>query len=48
MEGLGDVIEIVTVKTGIKKLAPKNCNCQKRRQWLNKKVPFKTNSNGSR
>lgn len=41
MEGLGDVIEIVTVKTGIKKLF-KNCSgCRNRRQWVNKKVPFK-------
>lgn len=42
MEGLGDLIEIVTVNTGIKKLVGKNCEgCRKRRQWANKKIPFK-------
>lgn len=45
MEGLGDVIEIITVNTGIKKIVPKNCTgCRNRRQWLNQKVPFKKNS----
>jgi hypothetical protein len=42
-DGLGDTIEWITTKTGIKKLAPKKCGaCEKRRQQLNKSVPYKT------
>lgn len=40
-DGLGDTIEWVTVKTGVKKIVPKNCGCDKRRKKLNKLVPFK-------
>ncbi len=43
MEGLGDVIEIITQKTGVKKIMPKNCGCDKRKEKLNKLVPFKKN-----
>jgi len=39
-EGLGDTIENLTIKTGIKKLVPKNCGCNKRRKVLNKLVPY--------
>lgn len=42
-DGLGDTIEWITVKTGVKKIVPKNCGCDKRRKWLNEKVPFKKN-----
>jgi len=35
-EGLGDTIENFTIKTGIKKLVPKNCGCNNRRKSLNK------------
>lgn len=41
IKGLGDVVEVVTVKTGIKKLMPKDCGCNKRKEKLNKLVPFK-------
>lgn len=39
--GLGDTIEWITVKTGIKKIVPKNCGCDKRRKRWNEKVSFK-------
>ena len=39
--GLGDTIEWITIKTGIKKIVPKNCSCDKRRKKLNKLVPYK-------
>ena len=45
--GLGDVIENVTVKTGIKtvvektaKAVGKDCGCGKRRDTLNRMFPF--------
>ena len=42
-DGLGDTIEWITTKTGIKKLAPKNCrSCGNKKMWLNKSVPYKT------
>jgi hypothetical protein len=42
-DGLGDTIEWITTKTGIKKLAPKNCtSCGNKKIWLNKNVPYKT------
>lgn len=40
-EGLGDTIEWITTKTGIKKLVPKDCGCGKRKVILNKLVPYK-------
>ena len=47
-EGLGDVIEKVTELTGIKAAVErraaktgKPCGCQKRKEALNKAVPFK-------
>jgi len=37
LEGLGDVVAKATKKLGIKE-----CDgCKKRREWLNKRVPFK-------
>jgi hypothetical protein len=46
--GLGDVVEAVTEVTGIKsaverraKRTGKPCGCQKRKEALNKLVPFK-------
>lgn len=42
-DGLGDTIEWITVKTGVKKIVPKNCGCDKRRKKLNKLVPYKKN-----
>ena len=41
-DGLGDTIDEITTKTGIKKLVPKGCGCNKRRKKLNKLVPYKT------
>ena len=41
--GLGDTVEWITVKTGIKKIVPKNCGCEKRKKWLNEKITFKKN-----
>lgn len=47
MRGLGDLVEKVTVNTGIKRIVDKiakatgkDCGCQKRREALNKLVPF--------
>jgi len=43
-KGLGDVIENITVKTGIKtvveKTVGKDCGCAKRRDNLNRMFPF--------
>jgi hypothetical protein len=48
MRGLGDLVEKVTTKTGIKavvdkvaKVTGKDCGCGKRRDKLNQLVPFK-------
>ena len=43
IKGLGDVVEIITVTLGVKKLVT-NCNdCKKRREKWNEKIPFKKN-----
>tara|TARA_R110000803_G_scaffold44662_1_gene94466 strand:+ start:1285 stop:1482 length:198 start_codon:yes stop_codon:yes gene_type:complete len=44
--GLGDTIERITKATGIKKLVDtvsgkKDCGCNKRKEALNKKFPYK-------
>jgi len=46
--GLGDTIEKITKSTGIKKvvdtitdLTGKDCGCQKRKELLNEKFPYK-------
>ena len=50
-KGLGDVVENVTIATGIKKLVDaftndgKDCNCDKRKEKLNKLFPIKTKAN---
>lgn len=48
-KGLGDVIENVfntlKVKEAIKALGLKDCNCDKRKDTLNKLVPFNSNTN---
>ncbi len=48
MQGLGDAIEAVTEATGVKAVVEKvaratgkDCGCGKRRDKLNKMVPFK-------
>jgi len=48
MDGLGDAFEAITKVTGIKsaverraKRTGKPCGCQKRKEALNKLVPFK-------
>ena len=49
--GLGDSIEKITKKTGLKSLmdfatnatGKKDCGCNKRKQWLNEKFPYKNN-----
>ena len=43
-KGLGDTIEKFTKATGIKKLAdsiPGGCGCEKRKEKLNKILPYK-------
>ena len=47
MKGLGDVVNAVTTRTGIKSVVDKvskatgvDCGCDKRREKLNKLVPF--------
>ena len=54
MRGLGDLVETVTKKTGIKaavdfisKKTGKDCGCAKRRDKLNKIAPFRENENGN-
>ena len=50
-KGLGDSIEKFTELTGIKSFAQmttramgkKDCGCNKRKNWLNKKFPYKQN-----
>jgi|TARA_R110000803_G_scaffold34219_2_gene74802 hypothetical protein len=48
MQGLGDLVEEVTKRTGIKslveKVTGKDCGCGKRRDKLNKLVPFRGES----
>ena len=42
--GLGDTIDRFTSVTGIKKLSqliPGDCGCDNRKDWFNKKFPFK-------
>ena len=47
--GLGDSIEKITKKTGIKslveniseKIGVEDCKCDARREWLNKQFPYK-------
>jgi len=49
-KGLGDTIHKFTKATGIKTLAEiatravgaKDCGCNKRKNWLNKQFPYKT------
>lgn len=43
--GLGDTIEWITVKTGVKKIISKywDCDCDGRRKKWNKKIPYKKN-----
>lgn len=48
--GFGDTVERITRFTGIKKAAEvisiatgKPCGCDKRKDFLNKKIPYKTN-----
>jgi len=49
-KGLGDVVEAVTTVTGVKaateavaKATGKDCGCAKRKDKLNKLIPFKEN-----
>lgn len=39
-KGLGDTIEWVIETTGLSHFKPKNCNCDKRKEMLNKIVPY--------
>ena len=42
--GLGDTIAKITHTTGIAnivKIITPNCGCDKRQEWLNKKIPYK-------
>ena len=48
ISGLGDVVEVLTEATGVKGVAEavakktgKPCGCKKRKEALNKMVPFK-------
>ena len=40
IKGLGDVVEIITVTLGVKKLMPDCNDCKKRRERWNEKIPF--------
>jgi len=50
MRGAGDLVEQVTKRTGIKRLVDKvtgnGCGCSKRRDILNKLIPFRGEPNG--
>ena len=49
-KGLGDTIEWVIETTGLSHFKPKNCNCDKRKEMLNKIVPYgntKKENNGT-
>ena len=50
MRGAGDLVEQVTKRTGIKRLVDKvtgnSCGCGKRRDILNKLIPFRGEPNG--
>jgi len=49
-KGLGDTIEWVIETTGLSHFKPKNCNCDKRKEMLNKIVPYgntKKKNNGT-
>jgi hypothetical protein len=43
--GLGDTIEKISTKTNLKKLVNflfgENCGCEERKEYLNKKFPYK-------
>tara|TARA_R110002020_G_scaffold216648_2_gene424457 strand:+ start:819 stop:980 length:162 start_codon:yes stop_codon:yes gene_type:complete len=46
-KGLGDTVEAITKATGIKKVVEKiskvtgkDCGCDKRKEYLNKKFPY--------
>lgn len=45
-KGVGDTLERVFEKTGVTKAFKwafgEDCNCDKRKQWLNEKLPYKT------
>ena len=43
-KGLGDTVAKITNATGVAKIVKAinpNCNCDKRQEWLNKKIPYK-------
>ncbi len=43
-KGFGDTVEKFTSATGIKTVVKKvfkECGCNKRKEWLNKKIPYK-------
>ena len=43
-KGLGDTIAKFAETTGIKKIVKNitsDCGCDKRQEWLNKKIPYK-------
>ena len=53
LDGLGDLVEVVTEATGIKQVVDavskargKDCGCQRRRDKLNKMIPFRGADNG--
>ena len=53
LDGLGDVVEVVTKATGIKaatdavaRATGKDCGCAKRRDRLNKLIPFRRDTDG--
>ena len=53
MDGAGDLVEAVTKATGIKaavdavaKATGRDCGCAKRRDKLNKMIPFRRDTDG--
>lgn len=53
LDGLGDVVEVVTTATGIKaatdavaRATGKDCGCGRRRDKLNKLFPFRRDTDG--
>ena len=46
-KGFGDTIERFTKATGIKKIVdkiPGGCGCDRRKDWLNKNLPYNMNN----
>lgn len=46
-KGLGDTIEAAIKATGLDTVAPKDCGCEKRKEWLNRVFPYVMKEKGT-